>query len=62
MHSGMHMVVIVKILVKISYFTSPLVDEVGALVFDVGTHSSRAGYAGEDTPKVRRQKLRNMLS
>ena len=30
-------------------FTS---DEVGALVFDVGSYSFRAGYAGEDTPKV----------
>ena len=27
-------------------------DEVGALVLDVGSYSSRAGYAGEDTPKV----------
>ena len=27
-------------------------DEVGALVFDVGSYTTRAGYAGEDTPKV----------
>ena len=27
-------------------------DEVGALVFDIGTHMTRAGFAGEDTPKV----------
>lgn len=27
-------------------------DEVGALVFDLGSHSFRAGYAGEDTPKA----------
>lgn len=27
-------------------------DEVGALVFDAGSHSFRAGYAGEDTPKA----------
>eukprot|EP00118_Oscarella_pearsei_P003153 m.13202 g.13202 ORF g.13202 m.13202 type:complete len:158 (+) comp24530_c0_seq4:83-556(+) len=27
-------------------------DEVGALVFDFGSYSVRAGYAGEDTPKV----------
>ena len=27
-------------------------DEVGALVFDIGSYTSRAGYAGEDTPKV----------
>lgn len=27
-------------------------DEVGALVFDVGSMSFRAGYAGEDTPKA----------
>ena len=28
-------------------------DEVGALVFDIGSYTLRAGYAGEDTPKVR---------
>ena len=28
-------------------------DEVGALVVDIGSYTSRAGYAGEDTPKVR---------
>ncbi|CDS03258.1 hypothetical protein LRAMOSA00660 [Lichtheimia ramosa] len=27
-------------------------DEVNALVFDMGTSSTRAGYAGEDTPRV----------
>ncbi|XP_071954669.1 actin-like protein 6A [Antedon mediterranea] len=27
-------------------------DEVGALVFDVGSYSIRAGYAGEDSPKA----------
>ncbi|KAL5006339.1 hypothetical protein ScPMuIL_015145 [Solemya velum] len=27
-------------------------DEVGALVFDIGTYSFRAGYAGEDSPKA----------
>lgn len=27
-------------------------DEVGALVFDVGSYTVRAGYAGEDCPKV----------
>ncbi|KAI8888074.1 Actin/actin-like protein [Backusella circina FSU 941] len=27
-------------------------DEVNALVFDMGTTSTRAGYAGEDTPRV----------
>lgn len=30
------------------------VDEVGALVFDIGSYSVRAGYAGEDCPKVSR--------
>lgn len=35
-------------------------DEVGALVFDFGSHSIRAGYAGEDTPKVQTCVL-NML-
>lgn len=27
-------------------------DEVGALVFDVGSYTTRVGYAGEDTPKA----------
>ncbi|CAM5139207.1 unnamed protein product [Natator depressus] len=27
-------------------------DEVGALVFDIGSFSVRAGYAGEDCPKA----------
>lgn len=27
-------------------------DELGALVFDVGHHSFRAGWAGEDSPKT----------
>lgn len=27
-------------------------DEIGALVFDVGHHSFRVGYAQEDTPKA----------
>jgi len=27
-------------------------DEVGALVFDIGHHTLRAGYAGEDSPKI----------
>eukprot|EP01137_Pigoraptor_chileana_P021065 Opistho-2@84306 len=27
-------------------------DEVGALVFDIGSHVTRAGYAGEDVPKA----------
>lgn len=31
---------------------SPCTDEVGALVFDIGSFSVRAGYAGEDCPKV----------
>lgn len=31
---------------------SPYTDEVGALVFDMGSYSVRAGYAGEDCPKV----------
>jgi actin-like protein 6B len=28
------------------------VDEVGALVFDIGHYALRAGYAGEDSPKA----------
>ena len=27
-------------------------DDVGAIVFDPGHHSLRAGYAGEEYPKV----------
>ena len=27
-------------------------DEVGALVFDYGSHTIRAGFAGEDLPKA----------
>lgn len=27
-------------------------DEVGALVFDIGSHTTKVGYAGEDTPKA----------
>ena len=27
-------------------------DEVGAVVFDIGTHTTKAGFAGEDAPKV----------
>ena len=30
----------------------PPTDEVGGIVVDIGSYSSRAGYAGEDTPKV----------
>ena len=33
-------------------FPVHLADEVGAIVFDVGAHTIRAGYAGEDCPKV----------
>lgn len=33
-------------------------DEVGALVFDIGSYTVRAGYAGEDCPKVREPVLR----
>ena len=36
-------------------------DDVGALVFDIGTNSTKAGYAGEDTPKVRGKNLHSML-
>lgn len=28
------------------------IDEVSALVLDFGSHTTRAGYAGEDTPRV----------
>ena len=30
----------------------PALDEVSALVVDIGTSSIRAGYAGDDTPKA----------
>lgn len=41
---------------RLSELTKTLlfVDEVGAIVFDIGAHSVRAGYAGEDCPKVKR--------
>lgn len=35
-----------------SLFSCDVIDEVGALVFDFGAHTCRAGFAGEDTPKV----------
>lgn len=38
---------------KIPRHFSSTSDEVGALVLDIGSYTSRAGYAGEDTPKVR---------
>ena len=31
-------------------------DEVGAIVVDIGSHTTRAGYAGEDMPKVTKLK------
>lgn len=37
---------------KYRYVKILFADEVGALVFDVGSYSFRAGYAGEDSPKV----------
>lgn len=37
--------------VKVKSQCSPA-DEVGALVLDIGSYTARAGYAGEDTPKV----------
>lgn len=39
---------------KIHSLSFLYVDEVGALVFDIGSYSVRAGYAGEDCPKVSR--------
>lgn len=35
------------------YFS--ILDEVGAIVLDFGSHSLRGGLAGEDTPKVNLQ-------
>jgi actin-related protein len=31
---------------------SIFIDDVGALVFDAGSHSFRAGFGGEEYPKV----------
>lgn len=33
-------------------FNADLLDEVSALVLDFGSNTTRAGYAGEDTPRV----------
>ena len=41
-------VVKIKILISLCLF----LDEVGALVFDIGHYALRAGYAGEDSPKA----------
>ncbi len=43
--------------------TAETADEVGAVVFDIGTSTTKTGYAGEDTPKVRvsRQSLLVLL-
>jgi actin-related protein len=27
-------------------------DEVGGIVMDIGTHTTKAGFSGEDTPKA----------
>jgi actin-related protein len=40
----------IKIHIDLILYNKP--DEVNALVFDMGTTSTRAGYAGEDTPRV----------
>lgn len=29
------------------------IDEVGAVVLDIGSHTFKAGFAGEDSPKVK---------
>ena len=42
-------------------YHSLTIDEVGALVLDIGSYTSRAGYAGEDTPKVWRELYINYL-
>ena len=36
-------------------------DEVGAIVIDMGSHTTRAGYAGEDMPKVFIKSTRSSL-
>lgn len=38
--------------VFIQFILVCFVDEVGALVFDIGHYALRAGYAGEDSPKA----------
>jgi hypothetical protein len=37
---------------EISRFTAHVLDEVAALVVDIGTSTLRAGYAGDDTPRA----------
>lgn len=34
------------------YYITSLLDEVGALVFDIGHNTTRAGFGGEDCPKL----------
>ena len=38
--------------INLVYFLKLSIDEVGAIVIDVGSHTTRVGYAGEDMPKV----------
>lgn len=38
--------------IKVVVLTNDCLDDVGALVFDAGSHSFRAGFAGEEYPKV----------
>ena len=38
--------------VELWLFLEHYIDEVGAIVVDMGSHTTRVGYAGEDMPKV----------
>ena len=44
--------------INLIYFLKLSIDEVGAIVIDVGSHTTRVGYAGEDMPKVEGQERR----
>ena len=37
---------------SVSFWLPCIADEVNALVIDLGSHTVKAGYAGEDTPKA----------
>ena len=36
------------------WLTKVILDDVGALVLDIGTHTTKVGFAGADTPCVSR--------
>lgn len=38
-------------IVAVTDFVISCLDDVAAVVIDIGTHTTKAGYAGEDTPR-----------